>query len=41
MELATAPGANPLLISVHVSPPSWVRQKWGFMSSMRMVLAAA
>src|SRR5580658_9150190 len=41
MELDTAPGAIPLSISVHVLPPSWVRQKCGFMSSRRSVLAAA
>src|ERR1017187_1271418 len=41
MELATAPPATPLSISVHVLPPSWVRQKCGFMSSSRRVLAAA
>src|SRR4029079_17420267 len=31
----------PVLISVHVLPPSCVRQKCGFMSSMRIVFAAA
>src|ERR1051326_3880189 len=31
----------PLLISVHVLPPSCVRQKCGCMSSMRSVFAAA
>src|SRR5262245_45804787 len=31
----------PLLISVHVLPPSCVRQKCGLTSSMRSVLAAA
>ena len=31
----------PLLISVHVLPPSCVRQKCGFQSSTRIVLAAA
>src|SRR5436305_10202262 len=41
MELATAPPAMPVLISVHVLPPSCVRQKCGFMSSSRKVLAAA
>src|ERR1017187_41043 len=41
MELATAPPAMPLSISVQVLPPSWVRQKCGFMSSRRRVLAAA
>src|SRR4051794_4624783 len=41
MELVTAPGAIPLLISVHVRPPSWVRQRCGFMSSTRIVFAAA
>jgi hypothetical protein len=41
MELATAPGARPPSISVHVAPPSCVRQKCGFMSSIRIVLAAA
>src|ERR1035437_592156 len=41
MELATAPPATPLSISVQVLPPSWVRQKCGFMSSSRRVLAAA
>src|SRR5947208_2572394 len=41
MELATAPDAMPLLISVHVLPPSCVRQKCGFMSSRRSVFAAA
>src|ERR1035437_2903760 len=41
MELATAPPATPLSISVQVLPPSWVRQKWGFMSYRRRVLAAA
>ena len=35
-ELATAPGAMPLLISVHVLPPSCVRQKCGLRSSSRM-----
>ena len=39
--MATAPGAMPLLISVHVLPPSCVRQKCGFMSSTRSVFAAA
>src|SRR5689334_7341735 len=41
MELVTAPGAMPLLISVHVLPPSCVRQRCGFMSSTRIVFAAA
>ena len=41
IELATAPAAMPVLISVHVLPPSCVRQKCGFMSSMRIVFAAA
>src|ERR1039457_4257546 len=41
MELATAPPAMPLSISVQLLPPSWVRQKCGFMSSSRRVLAAA
>src|ERR1035438_7961035 len=41
MELATAPPAMPLSISVQVLPPSCVRQKCGFMSSSRSVLAAA
>src|ERR1039457_6458988 len=41
MELATAPPAMPLSISGQVLPPSWVRQKCGFMSSRRRVLAAA
>src|SRR3954464_14616084 len=41
MELVTAPGAMPVLISVHVLPPSWVRQRCGFMSSIRSVFAAA
>src|SRR5690348_15512616 len=41
MELASAPGAMPVLISVHVLPPSWVRQKWGLGSSMRIEFAAA
>jgi len=41
MELATAPGASPVSISVHVRPPSCVRQKCGSMSSIRMVFAAA
>src|SRR5271169_4689875 len=41
MELETAPPAIPLSISVHVLPPSWVRQKCGFISSRRNVLAAA
>src|SRR5271169_5679108 len=41
MELETAPPAIPLSISVHVLPPSWVRQKCGFISSRRSVLAAA
>ncbi len=36
-----APGAIPLSISLHVFPPSWVRQKCGFRSSSRSVLAAA
>ena len=36
-----APGAMPVLISVHVLPPSCVRQKCGFMSSIRIVFAAA
>src|SRR5581483_5205600 len=40
MEFETAPGAMPVLISVHVFPPSCVRQKCGFMSSMRIVFAA-
>src|SRR3954452_3173803 len=31
----------PVLISVHVLPPSCVRQKCGFMSSIRIVFAAA
>src|SRR5678810_294831 len=41
MALDTAPGAIPVLISVHVFPPSCVRQKCGFMSSIRIVFAAA
>ena len=41
MELATAPGAMPVLISVHVFPPSCVRQKCGLRSSSRSVFAAA
>src|SRR5215472_7002727 len=41
MEFATAPAPMPLLISVHVLPLSCVRQKCGFMSSSRSVLAAA
>src|SRR6266852_9903379 len=41
MELATALGAIPVLISLHVRPPSCVRQKCGCMSSMRSVFAAA
>src|SRR6266436_7781084 len=41
IEFVTAPGAIPLLISVHVRPPSCVRHKWGFMSSTRIVFAAA
>src|SRR3954465_9288895 len=31
----------PVLISVHVLPPSWGRQRCGFMSSTRIVFAAA
>src|SRR3954471_4661659 len=41
MELVTAPCAKPVLISVHVLPPSWVRQRCGFMSSTCIVFAAA
>src|SRR5205809_27602 len=41
IELATALGAIPALISVHVLPPSCVRQKCGRMSSIRSVFAAA
>src|SRR5690242_1747571 len=41
IELATAPPAIPVLISVHVLPPSCVRQKCGLASSMRRVFAAA
>src|SRR5260370_42490976 len=41
MAVVTAPGAIPLLISVHVLPPSCVRQRCGFMSSSRKVFAAA
>src|SRR5580704_13739169 len=41
IELATAPPAMPLSISVQVLPLSCVRQKCGFMSSRRRVLAAA
>src|SRR5438093_782166 len=41
MELATALGAIPRLISVQVWPPSCVRQKCGCMSSIRSVFAAA
>ena len=41
MEFITAPGATPLLISVHVLPPSCVRKKCGFMSSSRSVFTAA
>src|SRR6185437_7136682 len=41
IEFAAAPGAMPLSISVHVLPPSCVRKKWGFASSIRIVLAAA
>src|SRR4029078_6965373 len=41
IEFATAPGAIPVLISVHVFPPSCVRQKCGFMSCTRIVFAAA
>jgi hypothetical protein len=40
IELATALGAMPVLISVHVRPPSCVRQKCGRASSMRSVFAA-
>src|SRR5215472_12596484 len=40
MEFDTAPPAMPLLIWVQVLPPSCVRQKCGFMSSRRSVLAA-
>src|SRR5262245_2777243 len=41
MAFETAPGAMPVLISVHVFPPSCVRQKCGFISSTRIVFAAA
>src|SRR5512146_1987157 len=41
MELATAPGAMPLSISVHDLPPSCVRQRCALLSSTRSVLAAA
>ncbi len=41
IEFAAAPAAMPVLISVHVLPPSCVRQKCGFRSSMRSVFAAA
>ena len=37
----SAPGAIPVLISVHVLPPSCVRQKCGLRSSRRSVFAAA
>jgi hypothetical protein len=41
IEFAAAPGAMPLSISVHVLPPSCVRQKCGLRSSIRSVFAAA
>src|SRR6476659_7919305 len=41
MLFATLPGATPVLISVHVFPPSCVRQKCGLRSSSRNVFAAA
>ena len=41
IEFAAAPPAMPVLISVHVLPPSCVRQKCGLASSMRSVFAAA
>src|SRR5579859_6550560 len=40
MELLTST-PRPLLISLHVLPPSWVRQKCGRKSSIRSVFAAA
>ena len=41
MEFTTTPGATPVLISVHVLPPSCVRQKCGLKSFTRIVFAAA
>src|SRR5262249_31522946 len=41
MEFVAAPAAMPVLISVHVLPPSRVRQRCGFASSTRIVFAAA